>query len=303
MPPWTFVQLDGSPRRPDTRTIARRRSPWFLAAAATGIAALAACSTAQAASPYFELGAVQCLNGGELRTYPPPVMKPTNGSGPEAVAWSPKVVVVSGDSVVDFDVSAPYYRASTNSIGYGFTPFGRGFYGAQGQLSFVPFRGLPPGRYYVRHMLWWEASGDFFAYGPGCDFFGPAAPGTPVTPPVAPVAPAPPPAADYSNLFARTAPKTLTWRQLRRGYTVRIRSVGAGSRLGARLSVGGRRLAHAVRRAPGSTPVSLTLRASQRQLRRIARTRWRYATLELTARPAGGAGTYTTRRQVRLRRG
>lgn len=269
---------------------------------AIAIATLALCSSAQAASPYFELGAVQCLNGGELRSYPPPVMKPTDGRGPEAVAWSPKIVVVRGDSVVDYDVSAPYYQASTNSIGYGFTPFGRGFYGPQGQLSFVPFRGFPPGRYYIRHMLSWAASGDFYAYGPGCDFFGPAAPGTPATPPIAPAVPAPPPP-DYSNLFARTPPRILTWRRLRRGYTVRIRSVGAGSRLTARLSVGGRRLAYAVKIAPGSSPVSLRLTVSQRKLRRIARTRWRGATLELTARAAGGARTYKTRRQIRLRRG
>ena len=252
--------------------------------------ALAASAAQAAQSPYYELGSVQCLNGGEMRVYPPPVMRPADGSGPEAVAWSPKIVVSTGaDNVADYNTSAPWYRASTTSIGYGFTPYGRGFYGPRGQLSFVPFSGIAPGRYFVRHLLHWESLGTFYVYGPGCDFLGPD--GTLPLPasPTAPTAPAP-------------APAKLSWWRLRRGYTLRVRSPGAGARVSARLSVGARLLARRTRTARSAAPVALTLRVSQRRLRRHVRAPVRSATITLTVRSAGGQ-TSTTRQRVTLRRG
>lgn len=274
--------------------------------------ALAASAAQAAQSPYYELGSVQCLNGGEMRVYPPPVMRPADGSGPEAVAWSPKIVVSTGaDNVADYNTSAPWYRASTTSIGYGFTPYGRGFYGPRGQLSFVPFSGIAPGRYFVRHLLHWESLGTFYVYGPGCDFLGPD--GTLPLPasPTAPTAPAPAPGpagdpaagpASSRSLFAAPAPAKLSWWRLRRGYTLRVRSPGAGARVSARLSVGARLLARRTRTARSAAPVALTLRVSQRRLRRHVRAPVRSATITLTVRSAGGQ-TSTTRQRVTLRRG
>lgn len=282
----------------------RRTCRWAaVGALAAGVGAPGA---AGAQTPYYELGSVQCLNGGEMRVYPPPVMRPANGSGPEAVAWSPKIVVATGaDNVVDYNTSAPWYQASTNSIGYGFTPYGRGFYGPRGQLSFVPFSGVAPGRYFVRHLLYWASLGTFYVYGPGCDFLGPDGtlplPASPTVPP----APAPAPAggpASSPSLFASAAPSRLSWWRLRRGYTVRVRSPGAGARVSARLSVGGRLLARRTRTTRSATPVALTLRVSQRRLRRYVRARFRSATITLSVRAAAGQ-TSTTRHRVTLRRG
>ena len=267
----------------------------------------AAASAAQAQTPYYELGVVQCLNGGEMRVYPPPVMRPSDGSGPEAVAWSPKIVVsTGGDNVADYNTSAPWYQASTTSIGYAFTPYGRGFYGPRGQLAFVPFPGIAPGRYFVRHLLHWQSIGTFYAYGPGCDFLGPdgtlplpASPTVPTTPAPAPAGGGP---ASSPSLLASAAPSWLSWRRLRRGYTLRVRSPGAGARVSARLSVGPRLLAGRTRTARSAAPVALTLRVSQRRLRLHVRARFRRATITLTVRSAAGQ-TSTTRHRVTLRRG
>jgi hypothetical protein len=268
--------------------------------------ALGAPGAAAAQTPYYELGAVQCLNGGEMRVYPPPVMRPSDGSGPEAVAWSPKIVVsTGGDNVVDYNTSAPWYQASTTSIGYGFTPYGRGFYGPRGQLSFVPFSGISPGRYFVRHLLYWAGLGTFYVYGPGCDFLGPDGTLPLPAPPTVPPAPAPAPAAGPASspsLFASAAPSSLSWWRLRRGYTLRVRSPGAGARVSARLSVGTRLLARRTRTARSATPVALTLRVSQRRLRRFVGARVRSATITLSVRSAAGQ-TSTTRHRVTLRRG
>lgn len=287
-----------------------RRCRWATVGGWAAVGALAFAlggPVAQAAqTPYYELGSVQCLNGGEMRVYPPPVMRPSDGSGPEAVAWSPKIVVSTGaDNVADYNTSAPWYQASTTSIGYGFTPYGRGFYGPRGQLSFVPFYGVAPGRYFVRHLLHWASLGTFYVYGPGCDFLG--SDGTLPLPasPTAPPAPAPAPAggpASSPSLFASAAPRQLGWRRLRRGYTLRVRSPGAGARVSARLSVGTRLLARRTRIARSAAPVALTLRVSQSRLRRHVRARVRSATITLTVRSVAGQ-TATTRHRVTLRRG
>lgn len=284
----------------------RRRRCSCAAVGAAAIAIAAPVAQAAAQPPYYELGSVQCLNGGEMRVYPPPVMRPADGSGPETVAWSPKIVVsTGGDNVVDYNTSAPWYQASTNSIGYGFTPYGRGFYGPRGQLSLVPFTGIAPGRYFVRHLLYWSSLGTFYVYGPGCDFL--AADGTlplPASPAVAPV-PAPAPAAgpgSSPSLFASAAPSRLSWRRLRRGYTLRARAPGAGARVSARLSVGSRLLARRTRTARSAAPVALTLRVSEWRLRRYVRARVRSATITPTVRSVGGQ-TSTARHRVTLSRG
>lgn len=277
----------------------RRRARRWASAGVIAAAALAAAPGAQAQTPYYELGSVQCLSGGEMRVYPPPVMRPSDGSGPENVAWSPKIVVSTGGDNADYNTSAPWYQASTTSIGYGFTPYGRGFYGPRGQLTFVPFSGVAAGRYFVRHLLFWQGLGTYYAYGPGCDFFGPD--GTLPLPAPAP-APAPSGPAASPSLFGSAAPSRLTWRRLRRGYTLRVRSMGARSRVSAQLSVGRHRLARRTKTAPSSGPVALTLRVSQSRLRRHVRVRARRATLVLTARTTAGR-TYTTRHRVTLLRG
>ena len=220
------------------------------------------------------------------------------------MAWSPNVLVLAADGWRDYDTSAPFYQASTNSLGYGFTRFGRGFYGPLGQLSFVPFRGLPPGRYQVRNFLWWQGLGQTFtADAPGCTFTGPDGSSAPA-PAVPAPAPAPVPPAQTAptagpDLFARGAPTRLSWTRLRRGYTILVRSAGAGSRVSARLSVGGRRLAASQRIARGTGPVSVTIRVPRSRLARLARGRVRTARLVLTATPESGQ-TLESSRRVRL---
>jgi hypothetical protein len=115
------------------------------------------------ASPYFELGQLACLDGGVLRSYPPRIMRstrPTNFRDPEEVRWKPYLYRYNPASGKwRLIQTRSWYRAYTSSNGFFQDAFGGNGWTSiaayQGQVLFVPFTGLGPGRYKIKNFLYW----------------------------------------------------------------------------------------------------------------------------------------------------
>jgi hypothetical protein len=135
---------------------------------------LAAASTVGRASsaslPYYELGTIECLSGGQMRAYPPRIMRSVydvNFRNPEIVKWSPDLQVWRGSRRwVNYDTSRPFYRALTTSNGFWQDPITGGWQAPNGlQIRWVAFFNLPAGTYRIKHWLYWQKLGNTYPIG------------------------------------------------------------------------------------------------------------------------------------------
>lgn len=124
-------------------------------------------SPGPASVPYFELGPIECLDGGQLNAYPPRVMKSVydvNFVNAEIVRWQPVLQVQTASGWTDYGPGKPIFQAFTTSSGVYQDAYDQGGWrGPDNQrYSWVPFGGLLAGTYRVRNLLYWDKLGKWY---------------------------------------------------------------------------------------------------------------------------------------------
>jgi hypothetical protein len=111
--------------------------------------------------PYHRLGAMQCVDGGVIRVYPPAAMAPTEPTdfrSPEQVYWSPDLYR-KGRRGWRRVREGPIFFAFTSSYGFYQGQFQQAWHDEDipgSQVLFHPFTDLRAGRYRVKHFMWWD---------------------------------------------------------------------------------------------------------------------------------------------------
>ena len=113
----------------------------------------------------YELGSMQCLNGGLLRIYPPRSMTPVydvSFRNPEIVRWSADLQKRYRTRRGRYrfrtvDNSRPFHEAFTSSYGYYQAPYQGAWRNMRTNAGtlFEPFGGLTRGIYRIKHWLYW----------------------------------------------------------------------------------------------------------------------------------------------------
>ena len=120
------------------------------------------------ALPHYELGRIECLNGGQLRAYPPRVMRSVynvNYVNPELVKWQPVLQAATGNGDwTNSDTTKPVYQAFATSDGVYEDAYGNGgWLGPDSlKLGFVTFPNLRVGTYRIRNYLYWQKLGKWY---------------------------------------------------------------------------------------------------------------------------------------------